>query len=430
MKGQRLIAFVSDGFTNYDREGSSDRSKFEQVIGRLARSGVIVYSLYAMGLIGRPHPLSTGVPSKVSQDTLRDMADETGGRAYINTNDIGGSLQKMIEGNSVYYTLAYYPPKGADDYKFRKITVRLKEHTDYSVRAQRGYMPTKSAPETAAATPQEKLFKAMLSPLPATTIDVTSSADYLEREGDDAQVTLRIHIDGGALAFKQREKEHLLQCELVFIVLDQTGKIATNSAEKYEAALTPEQYEQAKRSGFRYNTRLSMKPGLYQVRVGVREVGSELLGTSTSWVEVPDLNKRKLALSSLFLGQGSTDTPAPALEGGQKRNGQPKLIIGPAFFKPGDSVFYRFVAYNVSGEAQAGTDNMVKVEIMQGEKAVFTSAWQPLNSLAIRRDKRGTEAGGQLKLNLTSGRYLLRVTVKGSKAKKAVAQTADFEIGS
>ena len=70
-------------------------------------------------------------------------------------------LQKMLDANRVYYTLAYYPPKGGDPAKFRKITVRLKNRPGYSVRTQKRYVPPeRGAEETAAATPRERLFKA------------------------------------------------------------------------------------------------------------------------------------------------------------------------------------------------------------------------------------------------------------------------------
>ncbi len=188
-----------------------------------------------------------------------------------------------------------------------------------------------------------------------------------------------------------------------------------------------------------------MKPGLYQVRVGVREVGSERLGTSAAWVEVPDLEKGKPALSSIFMGKAEAraDADAKASTGAQagadaKAGAEtkagavgPRFVVGRASFKPGDVAFYRFVVYNAQALArQQQQGAQLKLEIMQGETRVYEGPWQPLGARAIRSDRKGTEVGGQLKLTLGPGVYTLRLTVKDAGSKQTVQQTTDFEVGS
>jgi len=272
-----------------------------------------------------------------------------------------------------------------------------------------------------------------MSPLPAVGIGVTSSADFLEREGDEAQVTLRVHLDGDALNYERRGQEYLFDCEMAVAVLDEAGKVAASLAEPLKGFLTPAQYEEAKLRGFRFEKRLSLGPGLYQVRVGVREVGSERLGASASWVEVPDLAKGKPALSSIFLGKGQ-ETPARAQAnaraGASADESRPRLIPGRATFKPGEVAFYRFVVYNAQALARQAQGALVKLEIVQGETRVYEGAWQPLGSRAIRSDRKGTEAGGRIKLSLGPGVYTLRLTVKDAGSKQTVQQTTDFEVES
>ena len=70
------------------------------------------------------------------------------------------------------------------------------------------------------------------------------------------------------------------------------------------------------------------------------------------------------------------------------------------------------------------------LDIMQGETRVYEGAWQPLGSRAIRSDRKGTEAGGRIKLSLGPGVYTLRLTVKDAGSKQAVQQTTDFEVES
>jgi hypothetical protein len=302
--------------------------------------------------------------------------------------------------------------------------VRVRNHPDYTVRTQRGYTPPSTEDAEVASSPRQRLVRQMLSPLPATALGVTSSADFLARAGDDAQVTLRVHIDGERLQYEQQGENSVLHCEVAGIVLDRAGKIADNFSESMTATLTPQQLAGARRAGYRYERRLKLPPGLYQVRIGVRELASEKTGTSASWVEVPDLNKGVLALSSLFLGQQprNTQSSSPATQ-----SAQPKLTVGSTSIRSGDSIFYRFVVYTPAGvQSNAAT---IKVEIVQGSAKVYESDWQPLATRVIRKDEKGVEAGGQLRLTLPPGVYTLRVTVRDPAAKKTAQRESDFEVG-
>ena len=463
MRGQRLLAFVTDGFSLYDEGGSTDRHEIERAESRAARAGVLVYAIYPKGLVA-PNDLTSGpVPGEVEggkyllesltdvQSNLREVAQATGGTAYLNTNDLRAPMQKMLDANRVYYSLAYYLPKDSDR-KFRKITVRVKGHPEYNVRTQRGYTPPEKEPGALAAeTPRQKLVAAMMSPLPSTGIGVPSEADFLVREGDDSQVTLQVHIDGDALTYEKRGPDYVLDCELAASVLDKEGNVAASIAEALKGTLSPAQVEEAKRSGYRYERRLALKPGLYQVRVGVREVGSERLGTSAAWVEVPDLEKGKPALSSIFMGKTEahaaadvkartgaqpaavTKVGADSKPGADIKVGAvgPRFVVGRASFRPGDVAFYRFVVYNAQALArQQQQGAQLKLEIMQGETRVYEGQWQPLGARVIRSDRKGTEVGGQLKLTLGPGVYTLRLTVKDAGSKQTVQQTTDFEVES
>jgi VWFA-related protein len=427
LRGQRLVAFVSDGFSLYDEGGGTDREEMNAAESRAARAGVMIYPVYPKGLVAPTGADLGGSYSFESQHdvqaNLRELAEATGGEAKLNTNDLRAPLQQMLDANRVYYALAYYLPKDSDK-KFRRITVTVKNHPEYTVRTQRGYTPATGTEAEVATTPRQKLFQQMIAPLPTTNLGVTAAADFLEVEGDDAQVSLQVHIDANRLQYERQGENSLLRCEVQAVVFDNEGKIADTVTETINATLTPAQLEEARRAGYRYTRRIKLKPGLYQVRVGVREVGSELTGTSVSWVEVPDLAKSKLALSSLFLGKSSGTQANPS----SAKGANPKLVVGNASIKSGDVIFYRFVVYEPA-TAQAGTGATMKVEIMQGDKPLYAGGWQPLATRAVRHDAKGTEAGGELRVPLPPGVYTLRVTVKDA-ANKTERRESDFEIES
>lgn len=430
--GQRMIAFMSDGFTLLD-EGGAEHDDFTAATSRAARSGVMIYSFNPQGLTV-PVEFTAAAPlggigfsslmtqsTMDQQDLLRNLAADTGGQAYLNSNDIPAQFQKMLDGNSLYYGFAYYPQDDSGK-KFRNITVRLKNHPDYKVRTQKGYLPAKNDASEVATTPQQKLFKAMLAPLPLTGLGVTTSSNFLERDDDDAQVTLQVHLDGQLLQYPSDNQRYQLNCEAAVVVFDRAGKMALSFADPITASLSREQMEKGKQNGFHYNKRLKLSPGLYQIRIGIRDLNGGLMGTSTSWVTVPDLNNRKLTLSGLFLGR-----EAPAEPGNNKAKTALSLVSGQAAFKLHETIFYRVVLYNAPPDLQEQANLQLKVEVLQGDKPVYAGDWQPLGPRTVRVDRTGIELGGQLKMEVAPGMYTLRVSIKDQKSGRTTEQNTDLE---
>lgn len=433
MPGERMIAFMSDGFTLLGRNSGGENQDFIAATSQAVRAGVVIYSFFPQGLT-TPVEATARAPLTNpefgaymsdslmdQQSTLRSVAADTGGEAFLNSNDMVGQLKRMLDANRTYYAISYYP-EDRQEKKFRNIKIQVKDHPDYRVRTQRGYQFVAAKSAEVATTPRQKLMQALMAPLPVTAIPVVSSASFLERSGEDEQVSLQVHLSGD-LDYKKRSDKFALNCEVVALVIDHTGKIVGTYPESVRADFTAEQLEKAKQRGYRYSQRLKLAPGLYQIRVGFRDVNADRFGTSMAWIEVPDLRKKKLALSSLFLGKENE-------EGVESKNGsRPELVVGPGAFKADESIFYRFVVYRGKGSG-AESDLTLKLEILNGDLKVYEGDWQPLTPRIIRRDSQKTESGGVLKTNMEPGFYTLRISVRDAKAKQTTQQTIDFELES
>ena len=81
--------------------------------------------------------------------TMNQLASDTGGHAFYNTNDLATAANRAISEGSHYYTLVYSPTNKKMDGKFRQITVKLTGgHSQLSYR--RGY--NADDPATLAST--------------------------------------------------------------------------------------------------------------------------------------------------------------------------------------------------------------------------------------------------------------------------------------
>src|SRR5262245_37015754 len=390
LPGQRLLVMVSDGFTLLDT-GGTDTNDLQSVTSRAAQSGVVIYSIDAKGLqppalfdasLGNI-PNDPRISSYVSagerdlENGLNALAKDTGGEAFFNTNDTAGAMGRALDDNQFYYALAYYPAIEESDKKFRKIAIKVKNHPEYQVRTQRGYLPAelaKKAREEESRTPQQRFVNAILAPLPLTTIGVTAMPDFVEFPEDNAQVLLQIHIDGKTLTYREENGRHRFEAELVTMIYNSDGKRVDLKSETISGALTSPRLEIARQNGFLYNRRVPLKPGLYQIRVGVREPSNDRTGTAAAWIETPDLSKKnRLTLSSLFLSDAvTTGTREPASNDGKgDAPSASKLLQGVRHYAAGQPVVYFFRIYNAESE-KAESDAVMQIEIMQDEKPAVT----------------------------------------------------------
>jgi hypothetical protein len=397
---------------------------------------VVVYSIYAKGLEG---PLDmdasrrnrsmkafdsrflgrissyASASEKDAQDGMNAMAKDTGGDAFFRTNDVNWALKKSFEGNNVYYALAYYP--STDGQGFRDIELRVKGHAEYNIRTQKGYLASdaiKNAKAAAAKSPHQRLFDAIAHPIPETAIGVSASAHYLEVESDKAQVSIKLLIDGSHLKYHQFGDRATLALEVAGSIYDRAGRLVTSFIEKINGGVPLDRLSEVQGSGFSYTKRMELKPGSYQIRVGALEPETENIGTANAWVEVPDLAKGKLELSSVLL--------ATAGETQQPLNG-PQQLDAIKAYKTGSMLVYYLMLYNAP--SSTASELTIRSEIALNDKVIYESDPQPVSARMMGKDNKGIEIGGQLNLDLEPGFYALRVEIK-DKSNRELRRSVEF----
>lgn len=443
LPGQRLIVALSDGFTLSDISGRPDTGELQAVTSKAAVSGVVIYTIDAKGLeppaifdaslrgpIGSNASSYVNGNSRDAEHSLNALAKDTGGEFFLNTNDLGGAVRKAVDNNSSYYALGYYPSSDEESTKFRKITVRVRNHPEYNVRAQQGYLPSVLAKErkaTEAKSPVQRLAEAAVAPLAFADIGIFATADFIETEKDAAQVTLQVFIEGSKLQYRNEKERHQFALEMVSLIFDASGKQVKTETTSIETALRPEKFELSKQVGYRYLRRIELKPGTYQVRVGVREVETGRLGTAAALVQVPDLAGKRLNVSSLLLTDPVTMDHVVTL-GKETLTLQYGTRQGLKAYRSSEKLgFYLRVYPPVKAPASELASLSYLTEVLLGERVVAETGWKPLP--VEQEMPKGIELGRQIPLEgLPPGPYQLKVTIKTSKSKAVIERTAAFEI--
>ena len=133
------------------------QQEMQEVFNAANRSNTALYTVDPRGLATGEFDISENVGMQRSstalrqtQDTLRILADETDGRAFVNRNDFGKAMKQIVADSSAYYLLGYNSSQAPQDGKFHEIKVRVRR-PGADVRARKGYWALTAA-DTARAT--------------------------------------------------------------------------------------------------------------------------------------------------------------------------------------------------------------------------------------------------------------------------------------
>ncbi len=490
LPGKRMIVVFSDGFTLHTNGGDIDNREVQRVIDRAVRSGVVIYSIDAKGLqspqtidasLRMPSFPSSSMPDfetamrlcaeaaaagqtppecrpcggaldrrchwapdpgmwssfinsseREVMNGLHSLAEETGGKMYDGTNDLGAAIGRAFDANRYYYVLSYYLPSRSDNLAFRKIKVRVRNHPEYSVRTARGFAMSDLTAETEAEsvkTPQQRLIQAMKAPLPVTDLGVSARADFLETETDDKKVSLAVYFDGDRFQYREQDQRNAVELEIIYAIYDSSGKQVEGTSAKVQGELSRDRLTQAKTRGYKFFRRLPLKPGVYQVRIGVREEGTNRMGTATAWVDIPELAQNKLEMSSLILSN-PLDINASGAEGiDVSELEQIKMVQGIPLFERGDSFDYSFRIHQDT-LALEKPDLEWMPELFRGGRLIKQGQWLPISIEKEDIDSKGwMDVYSEVDIGtFDPGVYELRVSVKGSRSNKTVQRTLVFSV--
>ena len=165
---------------------------------------------------------------RLSQDSLRSLADDTGGFAVVNQNDFNSAFDRLVQDNSSYYVIGYYPDNDKRDGKFRKIDVRV-TRPGLTVRSRRGYVAPRGkpvAPARASADAQDDaLTAAVESPLAIGGIPMRLFVAPYKGAAPNAEITIATELGIGGFKFVQQNGTYNDKLDVVVRVIDSNAKV-------------------------------------------------------------------------------------------------------------------------------------------------------------------------------------------------------------
>ncbi len=311
----------------------NNEAEFRETVNLLTRSQVAVYPIDARGLMTSPGYSAANSGSKyatnpqaASKDalkfnaqtaqengTMRAMADDTGGRAFFNTNGLSDAVAAAVADGSNYYSLSYTPGDLNWDGRFRKISVALAEK-GYHLSYRRGYYaddpnkPAVSHGEVAAVVtaPAEKstLTRTMMRGAPTPTQIVftvrvlpatsgteaslapgnTLSPDAGKAKGPYRRLAVDFALNARDFSFEHEGDFYKDDISFLTFVYDQSGTLVDTLGSTLHAKFDTKVYANVMRAPFSYNEDVSVPAtGQYFLRIAIQDLNSNRVGA----IEVP-----------------------------------------------------------------------------------------------------------------------------------------------
>jgi VWFA-related protein len=234
--------------------------------------------------------------SRLARESLQTLAGETGGFAIVNSNGFASNYDRIVQENSSYYMLAYYPPAPKRDGKFHNINVRVMR-PGLTVRSRRGYAnPSGKLAAPAKSEVSAELLDTLQSPIPVAGLGMKVFAAPFKGVAPNASVLLGIELRGRDLLTATNGK-----IELAYYAVDARGKMKASSRDSITLNLKPDTKARVDETGLRVLSRMDVPPGSYQLRVAAHDTNGGAVGSVLYDLEVPDFSKSRFAMSGLVL---------------------------------------------------------------------------------------------------------------------------------
>lgn len=370
-----------------------------------------------------------------SQQSLRILAEETGGLAFTNQNNIDKGLRRAVEDQSSYYLLGYVPDEETFDpskSKFNNLEIKA-VRPGLKLRYRSGFFGVSDEKYLAEQKAKENNVAAALSsPFGASDINLDLTSIYANdaKEGDIVRALM--NIDAKDLSFADlpdggKQAEFVLYA----FVFGENGRILNSLNRSYRVKISRDDYQKAVDKGFVYFMNVPFKkPGAYQLRIALQDMKTKKIGAANQFIEVPNLEKNRLTLSGVILQTYTNEEwSAQNVSTGETKKTQTATATAIRKFKQGSILQFSYAVYNAKN--RPGTNFKSQTRLYRDGQLVFEGKQLPLN--LVGNDGKRAEAEGAVGLGreMIAGDYVLQVIVFDETARdkdQITAQSIDFEV--
>jgi len=288
--------------------GNDNQAQLESAVNAAKRANVAFYPIDTRGLIatapagdassagGRGSSAFTGtnVSSRAasrdnSQETLSTLASDTGGKLFVDDNDLALGMERARDDISSYYILGYYSNNGKLDGKYRRVTVKLNGNIQAKLDYKGGYFGDKDFKKFTSSDKENQLESALMLGDPLTDLSISGELDYFRLSRDRYFVPFSIKIPGAEIALAKSKGNAHTELEFIGQLRDDHTKLVGVVRDGITIKLAEQTAAQLSARPVGYDTGFVVPPGTYTLKFLARENETGKMGTYETKFVIPDL---------------------------------------------------------------------------------------------------------------------------------------------
>jgi len=392
---KKSLLYFSGGIS---RDGIENQASLRQAINAAVRANLAIYSLDTRGLqaVSPLGDASTGSlrgtggynggaiqnnfnANFASQEVLTTLSADTGGKAFLDNNDFAPAFAQIQRDTSAYYVIGFHSTDHARDGKFRKLSVRV-NRPGVKLEYRPGYYAPADFKHSGKEDRERELEEELASDLPATDVALYLDAYYFRLDENRFYVPVSLIVPGSQIPFVKGGDKDKATLDVIGEVIDDAKRPIGHVRETVK--LSVDENQQVRQKNIQYSTNFSLPPGKYHLKFVVRENESGHMGSFEADINLPDMKKAPLKMSSILLASQRVPTKStnPLVHDGEQyvpnishvfRQGQHLYLLyevyGPAKVKPAvDS------STGAATKVVKGAINLISsLELIQGSTKVF-----------------------------------------------------------
>jgi VWFA-related protein len=377
---KKSLVYFSNGIS---QTGSDNQSALRATTAAAVKANVSIYSMDIRGLQAFPpggeaqsaslHGQSAYSGAAVlndlnsnasSQETLATLSSDTGGKAFFDSNDFGTVFSQVQKDSSAYYVLGFTSNNPMKDGRFRRLKVQV-NRPDLKLDFRSGYYAGRDFEHLNRADREQQLEDELAAQLPRVDVPLYAGTAFFRQDDSHYYLAVSLVVPGSQIPFVTEKEKDNATIDIVGEVRE-GGKFPVGQL-RDTVKLAVDSTRDVRRKNVQYNTGFVLAPGSYHLKFIIRENRTGRIGSFETDVQIPDLRKTPLKMSSVVLS--SLRAPVTGKKNGANPLVRDQMELVPNIthvFAPDQHLYLQYEVYDAAkgknpapaaGNGQTGGQN-------------------------------------------------------------------------
>ena len=427
---KKSLLYFSGGIS---RDGVENQASLRAAVNAAVRANLAIYSVDTRGLqaISPLGDASTGSlrgtgafnggalannmsANFASQEVMASLSTDTGGKAFLDSNDFAPAFAQVQRDTSAYYAIGFRSSNPQRDGRYRKLAIKL-NRPGAKLEYRPGYYAPADFKHSGREDRERELEEQLASDLPASDMALYLDALYFRLDENRFYVPISLIVPGSQIPFVKGGDKDKATLDVIGTVLDEAKRPIGQARETVKLNLDAS--VGARQKNIQYTTSFNLPPGKYHLKFVVRENQTGRMGSFEADINLPEMKKTPLKMSSILLASARQPSKqeTPLVRGGQEyvpnishvfRQDQ-HLYLLYEIYAPGREK----PAENQPKGTKPGINLLSSLELLQGSTKVYETPLVQARAVNVQgRDAVAIELDVPL-AGLKPGTYLCQLNV-------------------